>query len=111
MDEPLLSAREQWKLVKESFTKGLTFDGCSGVPDLNFGIDCCGEHDYHYQNLGVTRAEADKYLRQCMQDKGYWVLPWVYWIGVRLLGARHYRKRQNETTQTNAALGSPPADA
>lgn len=103
-----LSPHEQWELVKESFLKGGTFDGCTGVPDFDFGPDCCGEHDYHYQNLDLSRRDSDRLLRECMQAKGYIVLPWVYWLGVRILGRSHYRKRQNETINSNAADAGGP---
>jgi len=87
---------EQVKLVYEGLKKGFKYDGCTAVPDFDFGYDCCGEHDYHYQALDVTRAEADKRLRQCIQKKGYIILPWVYWLGVRIFGKEYWRKRQDE---------------
>lgn len=76
-------------------------DGCSMSPDLTFH-SCCEEHDYYYRNhsgpngLPITRAEADRRLRECIARKGVlgweWkVLPWVYWAGVRLLGRRAWK--------------------
>lgn len=89
-----LKFTDQCKLVYEGFKQGFTYDGCTAVPDFNFGTDCCGEHDYHYQDGDVSRADADKRLRQCIQKKGYVVLPWVYWLGVRLFGRNHYKNSQ-----------------
>jgi hypothetical protein len=86
----------QARLVREGFRKGVKYDGCTAVPDFDFGADCCGEHDYHYQIGDMSRAEADKHLRRCIQKKGYVVLPWVFWLGVRVFGGRYYRKKQNE---------------
>jgi hypothetical protein len=90
-----LGFKDQCKLVWEGVKKGYKYDGCTASPDLNFGSDCCGEHDYHYQDTDVSRAEADKRLRECIQKKGYIVLPWVYWLGVRIFGSRHYKKSRN----------------
>jgi hypothetical protein len=87
---------EQARIVRQGFSKGVKYDGCTGVPDFDFGADCCGEHDYHYQQSDINRAEADRRLRKCIQQKGYIVLPWVFWLGVRLFGGRYYRKKQNE---------------
>jgi hypothetical protein len=92
-----LSFKEQLDIVKAGLALGVRYDGCTGVPDFNFGADCCDEHDFHYQLLDMPRAEADRRLRECIRKKGYFFLPWIYWIGVRLFGARDYRKKQNET--------------
>ncbi len=91
-----LKFTDQCKLVYQGFKQGFTYDGCTAVPDFNFGTDCCGEHDYHYQDGEVSRAEADKRLRQCIQKKGYVVLPWVYWLGVRLFGRNYYKNSQGK---------------
>lgn len=98
MDSCQLGFKEQCKLVYDGLSKGFKYDGCTAVPDFNFGSDCCGEHDYHYQANDITRAEADKKLRECIRKKGYFVLPWVYWLGVRLFGGAYWRKKQSETT-------------
>jgi len=73
-------------------------DGCSSAPDLTFKA-CCNEHDYYYRNCesvtGVSRSEADKILRQCIQKK--WklpILPWVYWGATRLFGWIPWNKNQ-----------------
>jgi hypothetical protein len=91
-----LGFMEQARIVREGFRKGVKYDGCTAVPDFDFGADCCGEHDYHYQLGTMSRADADKRLRRCIQKKGYVVLPWVFWLGVRVFGGRYYRKKQNE---------------
>ena len=65
-------------------------DGCSGVPDLNFRA-CCNQHDFAYRNAVISRREADTALRLCIADQGWVVVPWIYWIGVRLFGWRFYR--------------------
>lgn len=87
-----LGFTKQVKLVYEGLKKGYKYDGCTAVPDFDFGADCCGEHDTYYQSKEITRAEADKRLRQCIQKKGYILLPWIYWAGVRLLGWTHWNK-------------------
>jgi hypothetical protein len=96
-----LTFKEQWEVVKKGFAKGVKYDGCTASPDLDFGADCCGEHDAHYQLGDVSRAEADRNMRRCIAKKGYVVLPWVYWLGVRL-GAgwkwKEYRNKNEETT-------------
>lgn len=65
-------------------------DGCSMAPDWNFR-DCCNEHDFYYRNqarqTGISRWEADKLLRKCIQRR--WKLlfmPWIYWGAVRMFG-------------------------
>jgi hypothetical protein len=87
-----LTYRQQLALLKRSCKS----DGCTGVPDFDFGSDCCAEHDLNYQVGDISRAEADKLMRQCIQAKGYILLPWVYWAGVRLFAGpiwRRYRKQ------------------
>jgi len=72
----------------------LTSDGCTGVPDFNFK-QCCEKHDFYYRNItNVTRIQADRKLRDCIKEK--WklpVLPWVYFLGVRLVGWWAWRKK------------------
>lgn len=96
-----LGFKEQVQIVRDGFRKGVHYDGCTAVPDFDFGADCCGEHDYHYQLGDVSRAEADKRLRQCIIKKGYPGLAWAFWIGVRF-GARGVWKRyRNKDEETN----------
>jgi hypothetical protein len=63
----------------------LMSDGCTFAPDMVF-YDCCVEHDIDYSTGTVNRAEADRKLRVCIRAKGYPILCWVYWLGVRLFG-------------------------
>jgi hypothetical protein len=96
-----LTFKEQWEVVKKGFAKGVKYDGCTASPDLDFGADCCGAHDADYQLGDVSRAEADRALRDCISKKGYVVLPWVYWAGVRLFAGgvwKRYRNKNEETT-------------
>lgn len=106
--EDHLTFREQYAIVKEGFKRGVKYDGCTAVPDLDFGADCCAEHDAHYQLGDISRAEADAKLRQCMRKKGYFVLPWVYWLGVRVFGRNYYRKLRNEETSDSNESAEPP---
>lgn len=81
--------------IKSGLDKGFKFDGCTSSPDLNF-IDCCNRHDYDYQNMSMSRARADKRLRQCMSKRGWIVLPWLYWAAVRVFGGNHFKRKQRE---------------
>jgi hypothetical protein len=97
MQRDVLTYLDQLKLVWRGLRRGFRYDGCTAVPDFDFGKDCCGEHDYHYQAKEISRAEADKRLRQCIQKKGYILLPWIYWLGVRIFGYKaYYKKRVTE---------------
>ncbi len=78
----------------------LSNDGCSNAPDFNFK-ECCVEHDFYYRNdegiTGVSRSEADKRLRKCMQKK--WklpLMPWIYWGAVRVSGWWPWNKNQKK---------------
>lgn len=113
-----LSFKEQCKIVAEGIKKGFSYDGCTAVPDFNFGYDCCGEHDYYYQSKEVDRAVADKKLYECILRKGipyklFGVIPGnsnaalatIYYIGVRLAGWFFWNKRkvkgtEHETSET-----------
>lgn len=76
--------RDKWKVI------GKASDGCTNSPDFNF-TRCCEEHDYHYSRHDITRAEADKILRKCIQRKWKGILlPWIYWGAVRIFGRRHW---------------------
>ncbi len=63
-------------------------DHCSGVAE--WYADCCREHDFNYRTKIVSRAEADRRFRQCMQSKSklgrFSPVSWVRWSGVRLFG-------------------------
>ena len=64
-------------------------DGCTASPDFNF-TGCCEDHDFSYRNAAISRRQADRRLRACIRSKGWVLLPWVYWIAVRLFGWRAY---------------------
>jgi hypothetical protein len=102
-----LTFKEQWEIVKQGYDRGVRYDGCSGALDLDFGADCCNEHDFHYQLGDITRADADKRLRECMRAKGYFLLPWIYWLGVRVFGRNYYRKKQDEGIDVNVSAPAP----
>ncbi len=91
-----LTFREQYAIVRDGFRKGVKYDGCTAVPDFDFGADCCAEHDAHYQLGDISRREADAKLRTCLRAKGYFVLPWVYWLGVRVFGGKFYKGKTND---------------
>lgn len=100
--------KDQVAIVRAGFAKGVKYDGCTAVPNFDFGFDCCGEHDAHYQLGDVTRAEADKHLRNCIKRKGYTALAWVYWLGVRVCAGgiwKDYRNKENAKTVTADDVG------
>jgi len=77
-----MKIREKW---------GVIVNGCSSSPDFNFQ-HCCDTHDYHYAVHDITRAEADKKLRKCIQKEWHGILlPWIYWGAVRMFGGKHYK--------------------
>lgn len=68
---------------------------CTFAPDKFFGFDfsdCCKAHDTSYVLKLISRKQADRDLRVCMQKTGARVLPWVYWTFVRLFGWWWYTK-------------------
>lgn len=79
-------------------------NGCSDVPDWNDHLrGCCNRHDCDYSTHTdetgepITRAQADKRLRQCMGKEGRtWfgrrVLSITYWLGVRVFGRKFWRR-------------------
>lgn len=73
--------------------KEFTSDGCTMSPDFDFR-DCCVRHDLDYWRGDMTRAQADARLRECIQTRGYFVLPWIYWVGVRLFGGPRFNKNK-----------------
>jgi hypothetical protein len=95
-DNDRLSFAEQCRVVREGLKRGVKYDGCTGVPDFDFGADCCGEHDTYYQLGGISRWEADKRMRECIRRKGYVGVAWAYWIGVRLFAGGVWKRYRNE---------------
>ncbi len=105
----------QVKIVWAGLKKGVKYDGCTAVPDFDFGYDCCGEHDFHYQQQDVSRAEADRRLRNCILKKGVpgkilgipynsnWFLATTYFLGVRFFGHFFWKKVNAQTPPTPLA--------
>lgn len=60
-------------------------DGCDMADDMVLS-DSCNEHDLLYSTGEVSRAEADNLLRKSVASKGFPVLAWVCWLGVRMFG-------------------------
>lgn len=91
--------QEYWKSVRDRAAE-LKSDGCTGVVD--FYKDCCLLHDIFYRthrNLfgePITKAEADKALRDCIRKKsrfGFWnpMATWR-WLGVKFFARRAWEK-------------------
>lgn len=105
---PSKSRRLAQKLLPPKAWKG--HDGCSGVPDYHFR-PACKTHDWRYREAhypppwtdGAARKHADKWLRRDMKlanadvrpepcwerakfELQYRWMPWVWYIGVRMLG-------------------------
>lgn len=102
-----LQYRDVCKRLYEGLKRGVKYDGCSGVPDWDFGKYCCNEHDSYYQLGDSTRAEADARMRECILNygggkKGYFLLAWGYWLGVRIFAKGVWDKYREEETITNA---------
>ena len=85
-----------WDDVKKKWAQASRFksDGCTAAPDL-FWKDCCKEHDFYYRypkETQVSRAEADKRLRECMRVKGSGpIIAWIYWAAVRSFGWKFWK--------------------
>lgn len=90
-----------WQRVKVT-AKSLKGDGCSSSPDF-FYKRCCDDHDIAYRTgktvdgEPISRAEADKRFYACMRKHGKtpvlgkMILPWTYWMGVRLFGGSSWQ--------------------
>lgn len=56
---------------------------------------CCKQHDNDYGVRGaVSRAEADRRLRQCMIANGKSVLAWLFWAACRVGGWYFWKDKQ-----------------
>jgi hypothetical protein len=63
---------------------GVESDGCTLAPDYNFR-KCCERHDVMIRfNQGITDAEADRYLRECIVEHGHPKKALLYWVFSRL---------------------------
>lgn len=86
-------------LAQEAKARG--FDGCTGVLDID--VECCWEHDFAYrtgrcakaayvgQDRRITRAQADRRLRECYFKRGHYLIGLVRWLGVRVLGGSAWK--------------------
>jgi len=66
----------------------------------------CKTHDEDYNNLLMTRKEADKRFYKNMKKRaGYWpinrLLAWLFYIGVRKGGEKYWRIAQLEAINKN----------
>lgn len=79
-------------------------DGCTNVPDFDFGQTCCAWHDRDYARGGYAqdRLDADLKFRDCIKSHGHPVLGEVYFQGVRMFGGSYFN--------WNAESISPPAN-
>lgn len=87
-----------WELVRK-MAEELKADGCTGV--IDFSRDCCLHHDIMYRTgkccdgTKVTRAEADRLFRLCMQRRSIFgvcsPMSWVRWLGVRVFGCHAWK--------------------
>ncbi|WP_281441214.1 hypothetical protein [Aeromonas veronii] len=61
---------------------------CTGLRDVDPETNtCCHQHDRDYGVKGtVTRAQADKRLRECLIKNGKPIRGWLFWIACRLGG-------------------------
>lgn len=90
---------EFWKQITDKATE-LKSDGCTGVAD--FYKECCYLHDIYYRTHldlngdPITKAEADKALRDCIRCKsrfGFWNPMAIWrWIGVKMFAQRAWDK-------------------
>lgn len=99
----IMASDSYWGRVKRA-AKALKGDGCSSSPDL-FYTRCCDEHDIHYRTgrtlagKFISRAQSDKRLFACMKQAGRtpivgkFLVPCVYWLGVRLFGRGSWKGR------------------
>lgn len=105
------------KRIKDGIARGFKFDGCTGVPDFHVR-SCCDIHDYDYQDLVKTRAQADAAFLRCMLRKAKrektipgkaWktVVGLSYWVGVRLFGHFYWKGKQRETLSKILDPGGP----
>lgn len=82
--------RKLYESVKEKF------DGCTAVPDFDFGETCCNRHDFDYLTKRVTRAEADLKFYRCVKRSGKPIIAAVYYVGVRLFGWYFWNRKKDK---------------
>lgn len=68
---------------------------CTGWHNAPTSINsCCHQHDRDYGVRGtVSRAEADKRLRNCLISQGHPIKAWVFWVLVRIFGWIYYKEK------------------
>jgi hypothetical protein len=55
---------------------------------------CCHQHDRDYGINGtVTRAQADRSLRECIAANGHPFIAWLVWVAVRCVGWLYYQTK------------------
>ena len=84
--------REKFRALYEKLKP--TFDGCTNAPDFDFGETCCAEHDFHYCQHDIPRAQADRLLRECISEGGKPVIGVIYWLAVRTFGGFFWRRKR-----------------
>lgn len=81
-----MNLKEAEKYRDVMLARGHKSDGCTLAPEI--GAKCCKMHDLlrRIQPDGMTAAQADKLLFQCMWSRGGFValMAPVYWLGVRI---------------------------
>lgn len=95
-------------LTPKQMAEGCVTNGCTGVPDFDIK-DCCDKHDICYWKGGTEadRLKCDVDFYNCIKGKGgFWhaVLAWIYYNGVRALGASHF----NYQTTTEKPVPATP---
>jgi hypothetical protein len=101
MTHPEHSDKSYWERVKDKAAE-LGTDGCSFATGAF--RDCCLEHDCHYRTgetiFGepITKAEADRRFRSCMQSRSVFgffsPIAWMRYLMVKKFG-RPSAKTQN----------------
>lgn len=106
---PVLRARNdgRWELAERYYEvpAGFCTDGASiprflwrvcGHPMETPRIAAAVVHDWHYSQGDISRAEADSLFRELLVAAGECRFrAWIYWMAVRIFGARHYNNNNN----------------
>jgi len=99
--------RDMTSLDKRRISEFLESDGCSMV--LDFYKRCCIFHDWWYAThldfdlSDISRAEADKRFRHCIQSRSmlrkFSPMSWWRWLGVRTWGGRPWANERNGVSE------------
>lgn len=78
---------------------------CTGWTNAPEDVNsCCHQHDRDYGSRGtVSRAEADRRLRQCVAAGGRPALAWLLWAALRI-GGWYWWKDKAATTGEAAPM-------